>query len=476
MRKSHLRPLVLVACLIAVTCTALAYTKKENGPVPVPVPTGTVEAKNGVVGLGAHLTRSKIFTGGDGNFSMALTLTADDVAGSGGDNIHNVDMVVVLDRSGSMQGQKINHARQAVLHLLSVLTPRDRLALISYADGVRRHSNLLPVTDTNKTLLADAAQKITTGGGTNLGAGLRTGIDLLTSAEKTGNLGRVVLISDGLANQGITDPAALAEMASAAARNEFSLSTVGVGSDFNEYLMTAIADQGTGRYYYLENPNAFAEVFRKEFSSTRIAAATKVEVNIPLAPGVSLLDAAGFPVEMKDNAATFKPGNLLSGQTRELFLTFRAATDQEKSHTISGISVSYLHQGRPFKVSLDGPFHIACVNDPRKAMASIDKNIWVKKVLQDDYGKLREKVAHAIRSGRRDEAIGKIEEYKTEQEAVNSVVGSTEVARNLKEELDELRSQVEDTFRGAPAAVAAKQKKNAKSLQYQAYEGRRANQ
>ena len=51
-----------------------------------------------------------------------------------------------------------------------------------------------------------------------------------------------------------------------------------------------------------------------------------------------------------------------------------------------------------------------------------------------------------------------------------------EVARNLKEELDELRSQVEDTFRGAPAAVAAKQKKNAKSLQYQAYEGRRANQ
>lgn len=475
MQKKHLRSLLLVACLIAVTCSALAYTKKENGPISVP--TGHVQAKNGVVGLNAHLTRSKIFTGGDGTFNMALTLTADDVAGSvEDDTARNVDMVVVLDRSGSMQGQKIDHAREAVLNLLSMLTPRDRLALISYADGVQRHSNLLCATETNKTLLVNAVQKITAAGGTNLGAGLQGGIDILASAEKTGNLGRIILISDGLANQGITDPAALAEMASAAARNEFTLSTAGVGSDFNEYLMTAIADHGTGRYYYLENPNAFAEVFQKEFLRTRIAAATKVEVKIPLAPGVSLLDAAGFPVEIKDNVATFKPGNLLSGQSRELFLTFRATTDQEKSHTINGINVSYLHQGRPFKVTLDKPFHIACVDDPRKAMASIDKNIWVKKVLQDDYGKLREKVAHAIRSGRKDEAIGKIEEYKVEQEAMNSVVGSAEVDRNLKEDLDELRLQVEDTFHGAPAAVAAKQKKNAKYLQYQAYEGRRANQ
>jgi Ca-activated chloride channel family protein len=473
MQNNQLRSLVLVACLIAVTCTAMAYTKKSN--TLIPIPTQQVQASNGVVKVNAHLTQSKVVAGTNGNFAMELNLTADDVIGQYEENTRNVDMVVVLDRSGSMQGQKIQYARQAVHNLLAMLTPQDRLALISYADGVQKHANLLLATETNKMLLSNAIQEIAAGGGTNLGGGLQTGIEVLTTDKKnTGNLGRVILISDGLANQGITDPRALAALASTAVKNEFSVSTVGVGNDYNEYLMTAIADQGTGRYYYLENPNAFAKVFQKEFFNTRIAAATKVEVKIPLAAGVTLIEAAGYPFEIKNNVATFRPGDLLSGQSRKLFLSFRLDTDKEQSYSIQATSVSYQHQGQSYEAVLNEPLQIACVKDPRQAFASIDKGVWEQKVLQDDYNRLKEQVAQSIKAGDKKDALEKIEEYQAEQEAVNSVVGSSQVEQNLKTDLDTLRSRVEHVFSGAPAAVAAKQKKNAKAMQYQAYEGRRA--
>jgi Ca-activated chloride channel family protein len=262
-------------------------------------------------------------------------------------------------------------------------------------------------------------------------------------------------------------------MASVAVQREFGVSTVGVGNDFNEYLMTHIANRGTGNYYYLENPNAFAAVFQKEFHNTRIAAATSVEVRIPLTGGVSLIDAAGYPVEVKNNQAIFYPGDLLSGQTKKLFLTFRVPTNEENTFEIKGISVGYVHKGRTFRETITKPFQIACVKDQDEVFASIDKSEWEEKVLQEDYNKLREEVAADVKKGNEKEAMDRIDRYYHRQQAVNSVVGSCAVSKNLDKDLGDLRGVVEETFQGEPAAVAEKQKKNAKALQYEGYSGRR---
>ena len=101
----------------------------------------------------------------------------------------------------------------------------------------------------------------------------------------------------------------LGNMATISTENGFAVSTVGVGSDFNEHLMTYIADRGAGNYYYLENPNLFAEVFLKEFKITRAAAATSVEVRIPLRDGLTVVDASGYPIQMKNGQAVIQQGN-----------------------------------------------------------------------------------------------------------------------------------------------------------------------
>ena len=467
MKRNYVRPLFLVGCLIAVTCVAMAYSSSGMGSVSVaPVETGLVT-------LSGQLAQEKILWGGDGNVGLSLTMRADDVLDLDKGDARHVDLVIVLDRSGSMQGCKIRDAKQAVLNLLSNLSNRDRFALVSYSNGVQRHSSLLEATPANRMLLTSAIQEISAGGGTNLGAGLQEGINVLLTGRKNGNLGKVILVSDGLANQGVTDPASLGSMAAVAVEKEFGVSTVGVGNDFNEHLMTHIANRGTGNYYYLENANAFAEVFQREFHNTRCAAATSVEVRIPLTGGVSLIDAAGYPIEVKNNQAVFHPGDLLSGQTKKLFLTFRIPTDEENTFQIQGISVRYMHNGRAFREGLSKPFRIACVKDQDEVFASIDKSEWEEKVLQEDYNKLREEVAAEVKTGNRKAAMDRISHYYKRQQAVNSVVGSGEVARNLDEDVADLRGVVKDTFAGEPAEVARKQKKNAKSLQYEGYAGRR---
>jgi Ca-activated chloride channel family protein len=378
-----------------------------------------------------------------------------------------------LDCSGSMHGRKISDARQAVLNLLSSLSAKDRFALITYSDKVQYASALDPVTADRREKLESLIHRITASGGTNLGAGLQAGLNLLLSAPENGNTGKVILISDGLANRGITDSTRLGTMAAVAVEKEFAVSTVGVGNDFNEQLMTAIADRGAGNYYYLENPMAFAEVFQKELFYSKATVASNVSISFPLNNEISLLDASGYAIEIQNNHAVFYPGDLRSGQIRKLFLTLQVPTGATGSFEIGRIKARYRFNGRPMETTLDEAFKIACVKNPKEVRASIDKTSWTEKVIREDYNRLKQEVAADIKAGKKQKALQRIHSYYREQESINATVDSAEVTQNLDRDLKVLRQRVEDTFQGAPAAVSRKQKANSKAMQYEGYQGRR---
>ncbi len=475
MKKNRYRPFILVGCLIATTCFAMAYAGKTN--MATSPTTQTTSNKNGIVTLSGSLTQDKIFSGSDGMVSLALTINVDDTSDSANPenttNIQHVDMVIVLDRSGSMNGKKLDDAKKAALNLVSILSPSDRFALVTYSNTAVRLSDLAYVTPSTRKRLRAVISGISAGGGTNLGQGLTEGINLLAGSDKTGNIGRVILISDGLANQGITNPNALGNMASMAAKKDFSITTVGLGLDFNEQLMTAIADRGTGTYYYLENPSAFAAVFQKEFHHASTVAASSVKIRIAEKNGIKLVDAGGYPVSYENNTAVFFPQDLQSGETRKLFLNLKIPTGREKTFKIDGIDLSYRYQGQPYTVKLTTPFTLACVSDPKAAIASIDRETWSHKVIKEDFNRLREEVAKDIKIGRKNKAMKRIEQYHSTQQAINAQVQSEAVAGNLEKDLKNLRDTVADTFSGKESEVKEKQKINAKALQYEGYSGRR---
>ncbi len=474
MKRKYLKPIIFIGCLIAATGAAMAYSSKFKPWIPNLIRNPN-PGKNGIVSLSGQLVQDKILKGGDGTVSFSLTLHADDVLTLDKSNAQNVDMVIVLDRSGSMKGSKITDAKRAVLNLLSGLSVKDRFALVAYSDTVTKYSDLVTVTGSNRQRLMSSINSIWAGGGTNLGAGLQIGIDRLISSEKNGNAGKVILISDGLANKGIVDPGSLGSIASIAIEKGFSITTVGVGADFNEQLMTYIADQGAGNYYYLENPNAFAEVFQKEFYNSRATAATAVEVKIPLKNGISLINASGYPIKVTKDHAVFHPGDLRSGQTKKIFLTFKIPTHKERTFKIDKIICRYMHNGQPYVASLSKSFSVACVKNQQEVISSIEKDEWEDKVIQEDYNKLRDEVSMDIKEGKEKRAIDRLNTYHREKQQLNASVGSAKVAENLDKDLNELRSFVQDTFNGKPAAVVQKQKTNSKALQYEGYKGRRNN-
>jgi Ca-activated chloride channel family protein len=477
MKKNIVRPLFILLGLLAVTLVGLAYS--ETGPKPVvpisvPPPMPVVSGANGLVSITGRLSQAMVYSGGNGTVSLALDMTAAEIPVPESGVIRHADLVIVLDRSGSMEGQKIRDAKRAIHELIANLGPKDRLALISYSDNVIGHTGLVSPTESNLAMFRSVVDGIQAHGSTNLGGGLQTGIDLLRSAGSTGNQRKIILISDGLANRGITDPNALGQMAASAVRNEFSISTVGVGLEFNENLMTLLADRGTGTYYFLENPIAFAKVFQKELTQTRQVAASGLKVVVPLPKGVTLIDAGGYPIETPGNKAVFYPGDLLSGQTRKLFLTFKLPTDKEQEFELTGISLNYKADGKTTSVTLDQPFKVACVKDQRKATASIDKAVWEKKVIQEDYNRLRDDVAKDLKSGRKEEAMKKIDLYYQEQSTINQTVQSEEVNQNLDRDVEALRQTVDDTFTGTADEIATKQKGNSKAMQHEGYLKRRS--
>jgi Ca-activated chloride channel family protein len=477
MKKSYRKTLALVGVLFALTCWAMAYSSNAGrSPAgPGAKPPEAPPTKTGIVNLSGHLVQDKVFMGGDGTVTVALTLGADPLPDQAVESKRPLDMVVVLDRSGSMaEAGKLVNATQAILGLLSRLTDTDRFALVSYSDEVQRHSGLLPMTPANRVMLEGMVRGIQPIGATNLGAGLHEGIQLLAQTGKSGRIARLLLISDGLANRGVTEPTFLGRMASAAAEQGFAVSSIGVGLDFNEHLMTTIADKGTGNYYFMESAAAFAQVFDKEFRNSKTIAATSVEVRVPLSPGMALVHAAGFPIELKDGYAVFRPGDLLSGQSRKLFLTLRIPTSDAKTWDIGAVSVHYRSDEQPYSTSLPEPLRVACVPNASEALASINKAEWEEKVIKEDYNRLREEVAAAVKGGKREEAMMQIDAYTASQQAANAAVGSEVVAGNLEKDVGGLRQTVADSFAGPPAAAAQKQKANAKSLQYEGYSGRRS--
>ncbi len=404
MKKNRSKSTLSIFCMIVATVAVMAYSAKGQKVI---LPGTTVLPGNrgidhkGPLVISGKLTQHKILQGSDGRVNLALTLHSEDEADTASGTFNHVDMVVVLDRSGSMKGRKINDARRALLKLLNRLSPRDRFALVAYADGVRQFSGLHAVTEAHRQEMASVIQQIRPGGGTNLGAGLQAGVDLLVSAGPTEKSGKVILISDGLANRGIREPNRLGRIAKTARGNEFAVSTVGVGIDFNEVLMTRIADQGAGNYYYLENPAAFADVFQKEFYASRSAAITGLSVHVPLESGMSLVHASGYPIAHESRHAVFYPGNLRAGQTRKIFLTFRVPSQRTGDFEIGRIQFRYLHNGAPFETALGRTFQIACIKDPRRVLSSIDKSAWSDQVISEDYNRLKQEVAGDIRAGKK---------------------------------------------------------------------------
>jgi Ca-activated chloride channel family protein len=226
---------------------------------------------------------------------------------------------IVLDRSGSMGGERLEGAKTALLALIDRLEPTDNLGIVAFDNRVEIVVPAGPLTEKPRTKAAVAA--IYEGGSTDLSAGYLRG---LQEARRVANAsgGTVLIISDGHANAGVTDPATLGKVAVEAASGRITTSTLGFGLGYDERLLAALAQGGQGNELFAEEADTATALIGGEVEGllTQVAQAASLKISVSDAvQQVTLLN--DLPCVALSDGLMVELGSLYGGETRRLVLT-----------------------------------------------------------------------------------------------------------------------------------------------------------
>jgi Ca-activated chloride channel family protein len=244
---------------------------------------------DGALRFRSDFERAKAAPGG-GPIHVRLALRSTDVAAK---ERPHLSIALVLDVSGSMRGQLIQSARTAASALVDKLDAGDDFSLVTFSTDAKV---LLPIARIGKDREAvkKTISEIHEGGGTNIGEGLRLGYEQVKDKKVPSDAVRVVmLLSDGRANDGITDRRQLSKLALDAFQDGIQTSSFGLGTDYDGPLMSQIANDGAGGYYYLKDGAQIAPALGTELDKRLDPVATALEIRVRLKPGVELLNVYG---------------------------------------------------------------------------------------------------------------------------------------------------------------------------------------
>ena len=231
-----------------------------------------------------------------------------------------LNLALILDRSGSMSGEKLAYVKRAAQHVLDLLEEQDRIALVAYDDEINLISPSVQVTHHVRKTLKSRIAEIDAGASTNLSGGWLAGCQEVAASTKGDILNRALLLTDGLANVGIVDLEELAQHAKELSRRGISTTTFGVGEGFNEHLLEAMANQGGGNFYYIATPHLIPELFQREFKELAAVTASEVELIVEMPPHVHAQVPGGWRVELSEGQMRIFVGSLYSTQQADLFI------------------------------------------------------------------------------------------------------------------------------------------------------------
>jgi Ca-activated chloride channel homolog len=256
-----------------------------------------------------------------------------------------LNLALILDRSGSMSGEKLEYVKQAAAHVLDLLGEQDRAALVAYDNKINLLSPSVPITPGNRNELKSIIHNLRSGGSTNLSGGWLAGCQEIAASMGEGTLNRALLLTDGQANEGIMDPDELARHARELTARGISTSTFGVGQGFNEHLLELMSNQGSGNFYYISDPTDIPGVFAREFKELVSVTARDVEVTLEVPAQVSAQVLGGWRTETLNGQMHIFVGNLLGGRTQEIYVKLLTPPSIERSTIVFRVKGSAKGEG-----------------------------------------------------------------------------------------------------------------------------------
>ena len=329
-----------------------------------------------------------------------LEVTAPDVEGVERPALH---LALVIDRSGSMRRSgSSKRPRMRPGSWSIILGTGDSLALVAFDDQV---SLLAPAAAPDKDRLTTVIGSINAGGMTNLSGGWLKGAEELRRVTGDGQR-RVLLLTDGHANVGVTDPGRLTGMAQGIRGERISTTTIGFGRDFDEVLLTAMADVGGGNGYFAEGPDDAPGIFNEEFEGLATVAAQNVSVEIAPISDVTFIGVLNeYPMVPMTSGVQVQLGDFYGGELRRVVFEFAIpnVADLGQKH-IADVVLRYATIGDPVEMhEVTIPIHVNVVEADEAAGAEADREV-VDEVLILKAADDRKRASDLADVGRYDEA------------------------------------------------------------------------
>lgn len=253
-----------------------------------------------------------------------------------------MNLAVVIDRSGSMKGERIANAMNAAVFALERMRDGDSITVVSFDTAAQVVVPPTRVSAGNRSSIEAAIRNIRLGGDTCISCGLEEGMQQLALTSLGGDrINRMILLSDGATNAGIRDVSGLRGMANRMFGRGVTISTIGVDVDFDEKVMAAIANEANGRHYFVANASGLPAVFGQEFDDLLASIAKETELAIELAPGVEVAEVFDRSFRREGNKLIVPFGTFSAKQEKTVLVKLRVPTDREGDQPVADLKLAF---------------------------------------------------------------------------------------------------------------------------------------
>jgi Ca-activated chloride channel family protein len=316
-----------------------------------------------------------------------------------------VNVALVIDKSGSMQGPKIEQAKEAATVALERLSPQDAIAVVSFNHEVQRLVPGGPVEKYDEMRRRIAG--LTADGTTAIFAAVTQGAQELKPFKAPGRFDRVILLSDGQANVGPSTPADLEALGRELGAQGISVTTLGLGLGYNEDLMVRLAAASDGNHTFIEDPDQLVDIFNKEFGDILSVVGQDVEIIIECPEGFKPLRALGRAATVEGNRISFKMNQVYGAQEKYVILEVEYAKDKaQDAADLAAVKASYTDSRSKERVSVNATAQVRFSASQDEVRKSVNPEAMAAVVTQI----ANERNERAVKL--RDE--GKVEEAKRE--------------------------------------------------------------
>ncbi len=334
---------VLGAVVAPLPTTAIAVTTPDD---PTQPGGGAIDKSHFAAGqtvrLDARLGHATMAKGANGETYLFASVAGADAAKAA----PPLNLAIVVDKSGSMKGERIARAIDAGVGIVERMRDGDTITVVDFDTTAELIVAPTRLTGSNRASVETAIRGIRLGGDTCISCGLETAAAQLRSVPIAGDhVTRMILLSDGATNHGVTDMGGLRAIAGRMRDRDCSITTIGVDVDFDEKVMAALATESNGRHYFVANASGLPAIFAQEFDSLVASVAQDTDVIVDLAPGVEVDQVFDRTFRRENGPSGVRVvipfGVLAAKQEKTALVKLRVPTDHDGVTPVAKVAVAY---------------------------------------------------------------------------------------------------------------------------------------